>query len=210
MDNYTCLFCKNLFAPKKSIRKFCSRNCYYESKKDIDLAEKYYTLYKQGFTFKQIGENFNVHPSAVSDLFRKHGIEKRKRHLKEWIEVDGQKYTISKGYYQSTSTGKCLHQYIWEKHYGAIPKDYHIHHVNENTLDNRIENLQCLSRREHLKIHHNKRFPQVPVIQLSTGIIYSSINEAAKAVNRGVPSIYRAVKYGTKSANSYWKKVESP
>jgi hypothetical protein len=45
------------------------------------------------------------------------------------------------------------HRKIWEKHYGKIPFDCCIHHKNGNKKDNRIENLECLSRKEHGKRH---------------------------------------------------------
>ena len=41
------------------------------------------------------------------------------------------------------------HRYIWGKHHGKIPNDYCVHHINGDKRDNRIENLECLSRKEH-------------------------------------------------------------
>jgi len=41
------------------------------------------------------------------------------------------------------------HRKIWMENYGEIPKDKIIHHINGNKKDNKIENLQMLSRREH-------------------------------------------------------------
>jgi len=44
-------------------------------------------------------------------------------------------------------------RYIWEKHNGKIPEGYIIHHINCNPSDNRIENLKCMSKSEHKKLH---------------------------------------------------------
>jgi len=44
-------------------------------------------------------------------------------------------------------------RFVWIKYNGKIPKDYLIHHTNENTLNDNIKNLDCLTRKEHLDIH---------------------------------------------------------
>jgi len=45
------------------------------------------------------------------------------------------------------------HRYVWEKHFGKIPKGYIIHHKNENKEDNRIENLECITKKVHDKMN---------------------------------------------------------
>lgn len=47
---------------------------------------------------------------------------------------------------------------IWRDVNGPIPKDedgrsYEIHHINGDHSDNRLENLKCVSIREHFEIH---------------------------------------------------------
>lgn len=49
------------------------------------------------------------------------------------------------------------HRYIWEKYKGKILKGCFIHHINGNNKDNRIENLICVTRKEHGKIHREMR-----------------------------------------------------
>jgi hypothetical protein len=48
------------------------------------------------------------------------------------------------------------HRRVWIEHHGEIPKDHCIHHINGNKKDNRIENLECLSRKEHALRHHKE------------------------------------------------------
>jgi group I intron endonuclease len=53
------------------------------------------------------------------------------------------------------------HRRVWIEHYGEIPVDengqsYEIHHINKNHQDNNIENLMCLSIRDHFKIHYDQ------------------------------------------------------
>ncbi|KKN65861.1 hypothetical protein LCGC14_0477970 [marine sediment metagenome] len=62
--------------------------------------------------------------------------------------------------YNTTSKkGKTVlkHRLIWEEHYGKIPNGKIIHHINRERKDNRIENLQMVSRGEHTKLHPKKR-----------------------------------------------------
>ena len=52
--------------------------------------------------------------------------------------------------------GRCfVHQRVWceANKIQAVPKNYVIHHIDENKLNNSLENLACLSRREHAQIH---------------------------------------------------------
>ena len=44
-------------------------------------------------------------------------------------------------------------RFIWIKHNGEIPKGYLIHHINQNPLDDRIENLSLATRKGHFEIH---------------------------------------------------------
>jgi len=46
-----------------------------------------------------------------------------------------------------------LHRYIYEMHYGEIPKGYEIHHKDGNKLNNNIDNLEILTKSEHTKLH---------------------------------------------------------
>ena len=65
-----------------------------------------------------------------------------------------------KGYYVISSSkegnrGKQLHRLIYEDHYGPIPKGMQIHHIDGDTTNNNIDNLEMISISEHNK-RHNK------------------------------------------------------
>lgn len=68
----------------------------------------------------------------------------------------------NKKYYNSGRKDKnverLLHRRIWFEHYGKIPDNHHIHHKNGDWKDNRIENLECLHKKEHHRIHMIERF----------------------------------------------------
>lgn len=72
--------------------------------------------------------------------------------------VKNHSWTIKKSFYRSyvgrwtkingQRTFKILHRVITR-----CPSDYVVHHINHNTLDNRRDNLQVLTKFEHKEYH---------------------------------------------------------
>lgn len=45
------------------------------------------------------------------------------------------------------------HVLVWESHHGPLASGMQVHHINEDKLDNRIENLQAMSALDHKRLH---------------------------------------------------------
>ena len=69
------------------------------------------------------------------------------------------------------------------KHYGAIPEGCIVHHKDENKLNWNIENLELLTRAEHIRKHKNTvRRKGVKVTGKKDGfeVTFESIEQAAE------------------------------
>ena len=59
-----------------------------------------------------------------------------------------------------------MHRLVWEDWYGKpVPNGCEIHHLNGDKLDNRIQNLQCVTKKNHRKYHRNSYKPNARVVK---------------------------------------------
>jgi hypothetical protein len=50
------------------------------------------------------------------------------------------------------------HRVLWERAFGPIPPGHHIHHKDEDPLNNALDNLECLPHGAHVAHHMTKPF----------------------------------------------------
>jgi len=83
----------------------------------------------------------------------------------EWRWGDGRPigipYKINDDWYIRFETDDGIvneryHRWLWIQNNGPIPEGCVIHHINKNHDDNRLENLECISRAEHANIHRKE------------------------------------------------------
>lgn len=67
------------------------------------------------------------------------------------VVFNGRQYAWNGRYYRKSRT--FLHRDVWVAHNGPIPKGYHVHHIDHNTSNNAIENLQLVWGATHLHEH---------------------------------------------------------
>lgn len=89
-------------------------------------------------------------------------------------------------YWRTMHLGKSLrvHRIIYEMFNGKIPDGYVINHINSDSLDNKISNLECVTPAENNRraIMHTKSIPKSNntsgengvVMQTCSGILYAS------------------------------------
>lgn len=99
-----------------------------------------------------------------------------------------------------------IHRLQWLKYHGDIPKGYVIHHKDGNKLNWNIDNLELLSRSEHIKEHKDIiHRPGIKVIARKNEVelYFNSIEEAAKFCETYTCSIQRVFNGKQNKANGW-------
>lgn len=161
-----CLNCgKSKYVPAYRIKenvKYCSLKCFHEKrtpwnkgkiksndKRLMSISNKSREQMKREYE-NGIRDKFEITKKA-NEICRKKGLERFNNNPNRIISKRGyyEIYVPCKGWTKE-------HHYVWLKAGKKIPKEYHLHHINGNKLDNRIENLKLITNSEHGKLHYNK------------------------------------------------------
>jgi len=99
-----------------------------------------------------------------------------------------------------------VHRLEWLKHHGEIPSDCIIHHKDENKLNWDIENLELMTRTDHIRKHNDIVHKKpIKVIAKKDCVILSfkSIEEAAEFCGTYTSCIHRIFNGKQKLANGW-------
>ena len=84
--------------------------------------------------------------------------------VKDSIVWGGRRWWLNGGYY-CNRRGQLLHRAVYASFHGPIPEGIEIHHIDENKTNNAIDNLEALTRSEHLKRHRPRGWTALPLDQ---------------------------------------------
>lgn len=155
-----CAFCSQEFQETRYKAFYCNHKCQAKAAiKKANLKKK--PKPRCGVTLKCIvcGKDFYVPQYRAKLSVTKYCSRSclAKNHLAKYFPVYGFKKTgkkLHEKYKVIYINGKQVreHRWIMEQHIGRKLETWeHVHHINDNPLDNRIENLEVLSNSEHQK-----------------------------------------------------------
>jgi len=123
--------------------------------------QEMYQQYKKGFSLAEVGKMYGVTRQSVYAGFKCRKYKLRTKKKLPFQIFNGIKFTLrNQGYYARTDGQReQMHRYVWEFYNGELPKDYDIHHIDENRTNNNINNLEAMSKSEHTR-RYSKRHNQ--------------------------------------------------
>ena len=144
-----CPVCGKMFKPHHTSRAAshtCSHTCRAELRR----------IPKVELTCQYCGKIFKRYPSQIRDELNFCGTRCFNRwwsgHSRGWISSAGYRYICIKG------RELFEHRYVMEQHLGRpLELNEVVHHINGDRLDNRLANLELMSRGSHSTLHNLER-----------------------------------------------------
>lgn len=127
-------------------------------------SERIATEYRAGVTIKTLAVRYKVRARTLWQWLLAHHVypnypprlevvkrKRRKSPMPRTPYNHGHRYLAA----TSRASRSCLiHRACWEAYHGPIPKHRAIHHIDGDGMNNDIDNLVCLTYKQHQLIHH--------------------------------------------------------
>lgn len=160
----TCIICKNEFIPTKDRTTFCSHTCQARwAIKKANLVKKPKPRQGSYFVCYVCNKDFYVPQYRIKGGRVKYCSRSclAKDKLPQYKEFAFQPTGKNKHKYKQIKRDGRLqreHRYIMEQHLCRKLESWeHVHHINGDSSDNRIENLVVLSNAEHQRLEIKER-----------------------------------------------------
>ncbi len=143
-----CEYCNaTFFIESWETRRFCKQECYHKFQKGKNNPGSF----KKGNKSPNLGKK-GIRLSPATEFKKGH----KPSHVCQIGEI-----RIRSLYGKKRAFIKIAEPNIWrayavfnyQKHHGQFSKGYLVHHRNRNTLDDSIENLELMTRKQHLNEH---------------------------------------------------------
>lgn len=131
---------------------YCSKKCQFDYKNKNRKPEG-------NCICLECGKNYRTNPAYIRRSPGKNRYCSREC-MWNFRKRDRISSSISSGYVviKGSRNTRRLHRFLMEQKIGRkLNRNEHVHHINGNKLDNRIENLMLLSASDHHKLHGRKR-----------------------------------------------------
>lgn len=157
---FICNVCKKEFKRKRLRSKFCSRACALKGRREPRKRPVLKIEVACGFCGQKVFR-FPCFLRRSKTLFC--DVSCKQSFMKSGEASYGFKKSSGSPlnpYKRCMKGGKFIYEHRWimEQSIGRpLLRNEHVHHINGNPRDNRIENLEILSRSQHAKTHHGKK-----------------------------------------------------
>lgn len=104
-----------------------------------------------------VGRVYRKSRQTVYDLFKSRGYQLRAKPMNGLQELDGIKFTLTKGGYLRGTVNKkrvLMHHYVWEKEVSPLPENHCVYHKDRNKENNDISNLGIIPKTQ-MSSHFN-------------------------------------------------------
>lgn len=119
---------------------------------------------------------------------------------------NGKTYYLYKGAKYFTKSNKRMHRVVWNYFNGQISRFKDVHHKDENSHNNRIENLELLDSKEHSSFHIKKRHKENP--EWSKRFHDAGVEAAKKWHSSDAGKLWHSEQQKINAANSKQKEYE--